>query len=395
MILQEAQNILSAALAPFHYHDFFEQIVGKKPLALIGRDNSDLPKLLGDNPEQSILNAYDRYSDKLTCHIATPTTAPPKAHKTADPEAFLQLIKAYHASGYTVRIPDVEKMAPPLSQFTRALEQIFNTKVGVVIFWSDNDSSAPVHYDELDVIAIQLKGQKRWLISDEPSHQPNAWKGWGEAPPNLGRHQVYDVGPGDLLYLPRGTAHTAQSLSESIHLSIGFVPVTVRETLIALIDNLADINQPLRSNAGLRADNITSQDSLSCIVEQLQSSVQNLASQSQSAAFVQQSLNKRKARLVFDLAKLQHSQTNNKVLITSTIKHHPLAISELVATPEILDLRIPGEQILIHPGAQEALQYILNTPSFVVSNIPGGLGDEVKIALVNRLIMSGFLTCYA
>jgi ribosomal protein L16 Arg81 hydroxylase len=54
------------------------------------------------------------------------------------------------------------------------------------------------------------------------------------------------VGKG-MLHLPRGTAHTVQSTTESIHLSIGFLPVTVREAMAAAVDYLSESDRSIRA----------------------------------------------------------------------------------------------------------------------------------------------------
>lgn len=59
--------------------------------------------------------------------------------------------------------------------------------------------------------------------------------------------------------------------------------------------------------------------------------------------------------------------------------------------PELVDFRQPGERMLVHRGAEQSLRFIANTPEFRVAELPGELGDDVKVALVNRLVASGFL----
>lgn len=347
--------------------------------------------MLGDNPKRTILDQFDKYAHTLTCHIHTPTVPPPTARKVANAEAFQALISEYHERGYTVRLPEVKNIAPQLSEFTRALEMVFEKPVGVVFFWSAPGAAAPVHHDEIDVIVIQLTGSKRWFISDEPATLANNWKAVGEGPPPMGRYSTYDVQAGDLLYLPRGTAHTVQSTSESIHLSIGFVPVTVRDNVHAVLDHLADLDKPLRTDAGLRADDLARGQSHTLICEQVRAELKKLSEQCQSDEFILQALTKRRSRMIYDLPKLSVNKSPIALQINSRVKHSPLAIAQLIAMPDILDWRQPAEQILIHPGAEAALRFILAKAEFKVADLPGELADDVKIALVMRFIANGFL----
>jgi hypothetical protein len=70
--------------------------------------------------------------------------------------------------------------------------------------------------------------------------------------------------------------------------------------------------------------------------------------------------------------------------------HADLAISHLISQPGLIHLSLPGSQLSIHPGAAPALRFIVDHPSFRVSDIPG-LGDDVRVALVERLSSSGFV----
>jgi hypothetical protein len=73
------------------------------------------------------------------------------------------------------------------------------------------------------------------------------------------------------------------------------------------------------------------------------------------------------------------------------VRQSPLAISELRHSFTSLDLSHPGSRIAIHPGVEPELRFITSTEAFRVADIPGASGEDVKIALVTRLVQSGFL----
>lgn len=360
-------------------------------MALLDGKTEDNKDLLGSDPKGVILNQFERYAEKLTCHIDTPTFPPPMPRKVTNCAAFLELIKEYHQRGYTIRIPDVTNISQQLNEFTRALEFIIEKPVGVVIFWSELGAKAPIHHDEIDVIVIQLSGTKRWFISQEIPKLVNNWKGIGEGPPALGRYHTYDVKPGDVLYLPRGTAHTVQSTSESIHLSIGFVPLTVRDTIQAVLDHLSDLDRPLRMEAGGRSDTLANGGNLPSVLNDLRNGLQRLSEKSQDNDFVYQALVKRRARMISDLPKLRPIKHTTLLNQQTLLRHNPLSIAQLIALPEVLDFRQPGELIMVHPGAKESLQFIIANQQFKIIDIPGPLTEDVRIALVQRLLTSGFL----
>lgn len=87
----------------------------------------------------------------------------------------------------------------------------------------------PLHRDDADVLVIQVAGRKEWHVHEGPAD--GRWgpgSVGGERPPAQVLRTT--LGPGDVLYLPRGFAHQATGDEGlSAHLSL-----TIRE--IALLD---------------------------------------------------------------------------------------------------------------------------------------------------------------
>lgn len=394
MNYEQAQQLLSQVLFPLDYDTFFQQVVGQRPaLVRSGADNLASRLMLGDDPRQQVLAAYQQYADKLTCHALQPTGPAPARQQVDSAAGFASLLQQYHQHGLTVRVPDVNELTPALAAFNRALTQLFGNPAGTVIFWSQAGARAPVHDDEVDVIAIQLYGKKRWFISDDAPRLSNSWKAIGAGVPPMGPYSVYDVGPGDLLYIPRGTTHTVESTTESLHLSIGFVPVTVREAMCASVNFLADFDRRLRQDLGQRADAPAERADLALCEQQICGALEMLLQQCRQPGFIQAALAHRQAQMLLELPKLPApvADVSAGLGLHSRLCHHPLAISQLNAGQDMLDLRIPGEQLLLHPGVGESLAFISQTPAFTVSQIPGAVTDEVRLALVQRLLSSGFL----
>lgn len=387
---EKANNILSPVLAPVSYDQFFDNILGQKPLVLT-EGNNHRESLAGENPRHRLLNEFAKYAPNLTSHSYAPKGPAPAARAVESPDAFRALIQEYFNAGYTVRIPDVTELSDSLTLFTRTLERQIQSEVRVVVFWSEQGATAPIHHDEVDLIVIQLEGTKRWFISKQPPVLPNKWKSAGEKPPTLNNPHTVDVKPGDLIYLPRGTAHTVQSTSESIHIAIGFVPVTIRDAINAALDYYAELNKPLRTGLGPRGDCLSEQPDNPQIPEQVRHYLKPLSEACQDDAFIKRALSRRKTRMISELPKLTSKKPAQPITLTTRVKHHPLAIFELTVTEDILDFCQPGEQIFIHLGAQDCVEFIINTLHFMVRDIPDQIGDEVKIALVDRLVKSGFL----
>lgn len=386
-----ARDTLADLIRPESYDHFLNEIVGKRMLHVHDGDSATRARLIGDDPQATILAAFEEFSPNLTCHSGSATQPPPRARRVADKAEFESLIRAFHDAGYTVRIPDVTDLSPTLQRLSRAIEEVFENPTGPAIFWSAAGADAPVHHDEVDLIIVHLTGKKRWYVSADPPTLPNTWKAAGEGAPPLERHHVFDVVPGDVVYLPRGTAHTVQSTTDSIHVSIGFVPVTVREAMNAAADYFSEMNRDLRAGVTTRADDLTRGGNIEAAAQKLREGLRDLLSKCESEDFVRQALERRRARMIQDLPKITANGTGAQLGPDSRVKHHPLAFAQILTTENVVDFRQPGERILVHRGAEEALRFITRTPEFRISDVPGGLGDDVKVALVERLVTSGYL----
>ena len=381
MNVEEAQAVVRGILEPLPLEAFVDAL-GLQVLDVPGGPAHPRAALFGDDPVRTALAAYRTHSDRLDCHGTSPASPPPGPRKTGDPDDFRALIQAYHQRDYTVRFPEVVALSPPLQRFARGLELLLHQPVDASLFWSKAGAGAIVHYDNRDNLVFQLHGRKRWYVSTDPPGLHNDWKHIGEPPPHLQRHRVIDVGPGDLLYIPRGTPHTVDSVSESLHLAILFVPTTLRDVLVAAIDQMSDSDRSLRE---------TVREGPGGLAAQVLRGLERLAAQCRSGDFVEAAMRHRSARFVGGLPALPRPERVPDLSGESRVRHSPLAVLHLRRAGDWLDLAFPGDRLAIHPGVEEELRFIQATTEFRIRDIPGASGPEVRAALVGRLIAAGVL----
>ncbi|WP_265528657.1 JmjC domain-containing protein [Sphingomicrobium marinum] len=393
MNYEDALSLFEAMTAPVESDLFMGEIVGKRPVAVLGSDDDAQAMrfgLIGDDPKATILDAYRRHATELTCHIAEPKVPPPEPRAVAGPEEFQALVKEYHAAEYTVRIPQASQLSPQLARFIRALEYLFSGMADTVVFWSGQGAEAPVHDDEYDVIAIQLLGKKKWYVSREEASLRNPWR-IGTPVPEIGRKSEIDVEPGDMLYLPRGTVHTVSTPSEeSIHLSIAFNPVTVRDAMQAALDYLSDEERFLRENASGRGDAVARGGAMAPLEDRVREGLDRLVEAAKSDDFIRTAMRYRQSRLIGDMPKLDKGKP---VMVDpdTIVRHSPTAVAALLVNGEHVDFAQPGEHILVNAAVEQSLRFIADHAQFRVGDIPGPVDDQVRVALVQRLIASGFL----
>lgn len=391
MLLPDAHATLQKVLDPLSVDRFLDEVLGQTFVKVEGGAADYRRGLLGPQPGEIILDAFDRLAGKITCHAERPLDRPPRPAPAADRDAFKTMVEAHHALGWTVRIPEVRSLTPDLAIFIRALEAVLCQPVEAAVFWSRGDGQAQVHYDEYDIIVIQLVGSKRWFINSDPPPLNNPWRGIAEGPPALDPHRVVEVGPGDLIYLPCGTAHRVDALSDSIHLSIGFRPLTLREAVIAALDHMSDLDRRLRVGVGNRLAAQLRNNSFGDLPGQLRGALGQLLELSRNDAFLAQALQRRASRVIGNLEKLEPPASPPPLTLTTRLQRHPLAVGHLIGDAERLDFSHPGGHIHIHRGAEAAVAYIAGATAFQVRDIPGDLSNDVRIALAQRFVDAGFL----
>lgn len=378
-------------LAPMPLDSFLDETLGRHHVKIAGTSDSHRTTLLGDEPEGSILAAFRDVAPNIQFHAVDPKGPAPTIKPVPDSRAFKEQIDAFHALGYSVRIPLPRSISPTLDEFLRSLEFFFHKPASTWAFWSRADAKAPPHHDDHDLIAIQIKGRKRWFISTDPPALPNVWKRGPTPPPTLARHEVVEIGPGDLLYLPRGTDHRVESLEDSLHLSIVFVPLTLREAISAVLDHLSDFDRSFRETVGGRLVFSVRSNNFEALLPRIRDGVARLMHACASDQFITEAMQRRSSRMICELAKSKVPANPPQLSTETLVRHSPSAMAHLSAGAEQIDFSHPGEHVYIHRGAERCAIFIAETPQFRIGDIPGEIGDDVRIALVGKFLASGFL----
>jgi hypothetical protein len=392
MFLQDAETLLAQLLHPWSLPGFLETlhsgIVSKS-----GRAETAAARtaLLGDVPSEILVGGHARLADKLTFHAVNPSGPPAVVGPVSDAASFRDRIDLFHRHGYSVRFPELRPLSPALDRVARALEMVLHQPVSASAFWSRGSVRAPVHYDEHDILAIQLKGRKTWHLSGTPSPLCVTWPMIPGPPPTLKSPVTFAMEPGDMLYVPRGLAHTVDGTEESIHIALGFTPLTVRAAIVAVLDRLAEQDLFFRDTLVGPLGLLLAQNQPHRLMPPVATAVTRLQQACASPDFFSMALQRASARAVSTLAGLSQAEVPEKIELDSVLRQRELAFSHITANEGMIDLSYPGGHIYVHRGAQQSLLFMIGTPSFRVRDIPGEIEDDVRIALARQLVSAGYL----
>src|SRR3546814_3093203 len=121
------------------------------------------------------------------------------------------------AAGFTIILNGLERYVGAVAELARGLEVELNfeTQVNAYITPPGSQGFLP-HYDDHDVIILQIQGSKRWHIYEQEGDVPSSelqqreiFVGEGLSPAT----QLI-LTAGDVLYVPRGRIHAAETRSE-------------------------------------------------------------------------------------------------------------------------------------------------------------------------------------
>ena len=131
-------------------------------------------------------------------------------------------LQALLAQGVSIIMNGVGDYVPQIGRLSDAIERRLGHRTWVNAYLSFGRGSAlKAHWDEHDVLVVQVHGNKRWRSYGTPVAFPVSNYNAGK---DLGTEIMWEdvLEAGDVLYLPRGEVHEASVEGpNSVHLTIG------------------------------------------------------------------------------------------------------------------------------------------------------------------------------
>ena len=242
-------------LHPVSPEEFLGEYWGRRPLHIRGTPEKfamllDHKAFVRASARVDALQAYMANKDR-TGHAAIVGIRP-------------RQIKALYAGGFTICAKGLEKGSPSLAALARQVKSELHF-TGIIDFrgyLSGHGSGAPVHFDARHATTMQIEGEKIWRFSAGPSmpFPPRNATVEGKSvdyvkvdpmprvrdldlepalaapPPDVELKEVR-LRPGDVLYLPPGTWHSAQAVGHSLAVNMAF-NYTKQGTAIELLTDL-------------------------------------------------------------------------------------------------------------------------------------------------------------
>jgi len=147
------------------------------------------------------------------------------------------------AQPWTLLVQAVDHHVPEVAALLSQFRFVPDWRIDdVMISFATTDGGVGPHFDQYDVFLIQGRGRRRWRIGQHcddstPLRPHQELRLLAE----FDEQAVYDLGPGDILYVPPGIAHDGIALDDDcMTLSIGFRAPSRTELITGWSDHVLD-----------------------------------------------------------------------------------------------------------------------------------------------------------
>ncbi|ORB03631.1 cupin [Mycobacterium mantenii] len=314
------------------------------------------------------------------------------SYRLADGSLDLVRVRNDFADGYTIILGGVERYMRAVGSLAHSIEVELNYPIQVNAYITPPETQGLIpHYDDHDVFFLQVHGSKLWHLYDGPSVPPR------ELQPEKNKAVAIDGLPlradlrlevGDVLYLPRGQVHAAETNSEpSAHLTVGFHPPTMLTLAIAALS--AQRFHDDRLNAYLPPRHLDDADVQADLADLLRDAVKAVEDQGAVARGLDVLADRlvRRGRIPPIGPASNAARIDGQTLVR---KYQPL-YSRVRAVDGGVALRFAGLSVRAGTDHKAAMLFIARSAEpFRVCDLPG-LGAQEQIELARSLIVSGFL----
>jgi ribosomal protein L16 Arg81 hydroxylase len=255
-----------------------------------------------------------------------------------------------------------------------------------------NSQGFPAHYDTHDVFVLQVEGSKTWRIYEHspvvlPTKQMEFQKEKHPAP------QFYtelELTKGDLLYIPRGMMHDAQTNSDlSVHVTLGWLGYTWTDVMVQMLLEYSKNNEAPRRFIDPFKNKETND-----LEKEFKSVIQQFA----STITLQNSIDQFRLELAANQRFFFNDLLNNAKKFTEISSSSMFLLRKNVSFviengPDEVRLKIGSRAITFPQFTSNTLSFILNMHQvFSINNLPDDLDEEGKMVLLKRLVKEGVIT---
>ena len=241
-----ASDALGWLIGPISHAEFFERYYEREALIIPRDDPTRFSPLLSIAHIDGLVASADLRSNMID--LADASRELNREQWVMEGGAVDRAVIAHqHALGATIILQQLHQSDPDLGAFCRAMEQTFSCHVQTNIYLTPPSAQGfHTHYDNHDVLVLQVEGEKRWRLYGTPVTSPYRGERFERGKYETGEvtHE-FVLKAGDLAYVPRGLMHDASTSGDgpSLHVTCGLIVKTWAEVVLEAVSEVA-LNEP-------------------------------------------------------------------------------------------------------------------------------------------------------
>ena len=371
----------------------FERNFYERRLCRVTRTNpSYYAGLLGVEDLDTVLSTHDITPTEVTL-VNGAEDVPPGSYTYASGRIDPLEVASRFDEGATVVFGQLHRRVPALARLCASIGKIFGSRVQTNIYFTPPHAQGfKPHWDTHDVFVLQIAGAKDWSMYDTKVTLPLKGQGFDPDQHEPGPvSEQFALGPGDVVYLPRGLMHSATASDQaSLHITLGLTAFTWTDFFLECVAAAALEEESLRQTLplGFADGSCTARERDRLYREKLEV-LQARFDPAPVWRHFQQELLAANTPLLTDLltSRLRKDRLTHDSLVG---RRADLAV-ELENGADACVLRFSQRELSLPARVFAAVEFATAREVFAVRDLPDCIDAEGKMTLVHRLVKEGLL----
>lgn len=243
------ENPLGYLIGAERIEAFFAKSYEREALVVPHNTPKRFDGLISIDDVDRIVTSTDLKEGQLALADATRETA---SSEYVDSSGYIDrgVVADRHRGGATIILNQAHQFDPKLARLCRGLEHVFSSHVQANLYLTPpNAQGFRTHYDNHDVLVMQIEGEKAWRLYDKPIDTPFRGEGFEPGKHETGElRQEFVLKAGDCAYVPRGLMHDALTAggAASLHITVGLITRTWADLMLEAVSEVALRSPELR-----------------------------------------------------------------------------------------------------------------------------------------------------
>lgn len=394
--------------SPRSIPEFFEIYFDRKSLHIKDRPRDTFHSLFSWRDAEELLWQQAEHTSKFVQVFGGGSRPSPSNDPTRPLERreHREWVYDQFQDGYSTRLNSIGRYWLPIAQLEHRISGLITgvqPPRTIAYLSPPNALGLNEHFDTNDVFILQVEGSKTWQISDPGIELPVLRHG---AQPLGDTHKAtrrtITLRAGDVLYLPRGVIHSAQTSDEaSLHLTIGFNPLRWIDLFMAATELAEEADIALRRSVEPPRQTVEA--------DRLRNEIARILQRhSGGRTTLDDVLSRVRTSLVVKLRSMPGRNladpTPGQIELDTVVERPP----DLLCVVECEDVRawISFPRLSRRNPARSHQPEIIAGPAFIepslrfvaeadapfrIADLPGRMSDKSRVVLVTRLIREGLL----